>query len=397
MANYPRVRQQHIAMFGESGSGKTVLVSSFYGPTQEGRWKNDLWDLIAEKAGQGNRLYQNYLGMRDKAELPPPNRFHSTTYDFTVKLKGDNGGEAKKRPFDELRLAWHDYPGEWFEEDPSSTEELQRRIDTFKTLLSSDVAFVLVDGQKLLDHAGEEERYLKSLFGSFRQSLVRLKGELLGDNGPLIEFPRIWIISLSKADLLPDWDVETFRDLVIRTTAGDIERLREAISELIETPEALSIGEDFALLSSAKFELTPTSPDPVEIDLSTRVGLDLILPLASLLPMERRVMWEERMTIPRRVIDGLADGADVIAAALTGGQFSAVHKLLIKVTKGDARAAFVAQALPVLAAAVHMAGPKLREMNEQAREQGQYLRATLTQFKLDLEQGISDGILRTQK
>ncbi len=31
MAKYPRVRQQSIAVFGESGSGKTVLVSSFYG------------------------------------------------------------------------------------------------------------------------------------------------------------------------------------------------------------------------------------------------------------------------------------------------------------------------------------------------------------------------------
>ena len=29
------VLEQHIAVFGESGSGKTVLVSSFYGATQE--------------------------------------------------------------------------------------------------------------------------------------------------------------------------------------------------------------------------------------------------------------------------------------------------------------------------------------------------------------------------
>ena len=27
--------EQHIAVFGESGSGKTVLLSSFYGATQE--------------------------------------------------------------------------------------------------------------------------------------------------------------------------------------------------------------------------------------------------------------------------------------------------------------------------------------------------------------------------
>ena len=48
MAKYPRVREQNIAVFGEAGSGKTVLVSSFYGPTQEGSYVNDLWDLVEE-------------------------------------------------------------------------------------------------------------------------------------------------------------------------------------------------------------------------------------------------------------------------------------------------------------------------------------------------------------
>ena len=57
MAKYPRVREQHIAVFGESGSGKTVLVSSFFGPTQERSYSNDLWDLIADDTGQGNWGY----------------------------------------------------------------------------------------------------------------------------------------------------------------------------------------------------------------------------------------------------------------------------------------------------------------------------------------------------
>ena len=61
MAPSPRIREQHIALFGESGSGKTVLASSFYGPSQEKASSNDLWDLVADDTGQGNRLLQNYL------------------------------------------------------------------------------------------------------------------------------------------------------------------------------------------------------------------------------------------------------------------------------------------------------------------------------------------------
>jgi hypothetical protein len=397
MAKYPRVREQHVAVFGESGSGKTVLVSSFFGPTQEGSYENELWDLLADDAGQGNRLYQNYLGMRDRGMAPIQTRFANTTYYFSLNLKGGDNDASKKRPFDVLRLAWHDYPGEWFEAEPSSGEERTRRTDTFRALLRSDVALFLVDGQKLLDYKGEEERYLKSLVGNFRQSVMRLKDDLLVEEGKLIEFPRIWILALSKADLFPDWDVNTFRDLVILKVAEDIDRLRSTLAELIDTPAALSIGEDFMLLSSAKFQLKSDEPEPVEIDLTQRIGLDLVLPVASLLPLERRVQWHERFDIPRKVLDSLADGAELLAAGLAGGKFAPVEKLLAKMPNAGQAAVIAKKGLPILAEAVRLAGPKLKEMNEQARVQHDYLRATLTQMRLDLEQGIADKVIRTPK
>src|SRR5699024_4949528 len=128
MAKNSRIREQHIAVFGEAGSGKTVLVSSFFGATQEGSYSNDLWHLVADDTGQGNRLYQNYLGMRDYAKTPLATRFAATTYHFSITLKRGDNVAAKQRPFDALRLAWHDYPGEWFEESPGSEEEAQRRV-----------------------------------------------------------------------------------------------------------------------------------------------------------------------------------------------------------------------------------------------------------------------------
>lgn len=111
MAKYPRVREQHIAVFGEAGSGKTVLVSSFFGSTQDGS-ASELWDLQADDTGQGNRLLRNYLGMRKDATAPLPTRFDSSRYEFSVRLRGANQGAEKRRPFDVLRLVWHDYPGE---------------------------------------------------------------------------------------------------------------------------------------------------------------------------------------------------------------------------------------------------------------------------------------------
>ena len=66
-----RVLEQHIAVFGESGSGKTVLVSSFYGATQEPQFlKSSLFDVTADDTGQGHQLHGNYLGMKDSARPP---------------------------------------------------------------------------------------------------------------------------------------------------------------------------------------------------------------------------------------------------------------------------------------------------------------------------------------
>ena len=75
-------------MFGESGSGKTVMVSSFYGATQEPQYlQKSLFRVVADNIGQGNRLRQNYLRMRNSARLPEANRFSGTSYSFSVKPK----------------------------------------------------------------------------------------------------------------------------------------------------------------------------------------------------------------------------------------------------------------------------------------------------------------------
>lgn len=370
--------EQHVAVFGESGSGKTVLLSSFYGATQEHRFlKESLFNVVAEDIGLGARLHQNYLGMRDSARVPAANKFSATTYAFSVKLKDSAKARAGKSPqFDALRLVWHDYPGEWFEQDVSG-EEAQRRIDTFRSLLGSDVALLLVDGQKLLDNAGEEDRYLKSLFGNYRNGLLSLKDELLQNGEPLVEFPRIWVLALSKADLLPEMSVINFRDLLIDKAAGEIDDLRQAIAGFVSVPTALSVGEDFVLLSSAKFE-----PGKIEVD--KRVGLDLVLPLAAILPFERHVKWTQQLQLPAKVADNLLSGAGAFASVLLAAgakKFGALGKVLNFIGPD------------VISEAAKMAQDGLRQLNAEALAKHNYLTAVLTGFRMDLNEGEEEQVL----
>lgn len=381
-----KVKEQNIAVFGESGSGKTVLLSSFYGATQEPSYQAEsLYKVLADNTGQGHLLLQNYLRMRKKAQVPETNRFTATPYSFTLKMNSTGDGKANKaNPFDALRLVWHDYPGQWFEEEPSSAEEAARRIETFTTLLKSDVALVLVDGQKLLDHAGEEEKYLKSMLWGLREGLFKLKDDILADDKPLAEFPRIWIIALSKADLHPGLDVNGFRDLLVETAAGDIAALHETLKGFVQLPEALSLGEDFMLLSSARFE-------PGKIEVTERVGLDLILPVAFMLPLERLAQWADKFDIPLKVLGRLVDHADALAAVFNSAGAKVAVKFLAKVPKVGPL--LVAVAIPALEEAVKLSTSKLEEIHAQALEDRDYLTATLTKFRLDLDQGVEDHLL----
>ena len=97
------------------------------------------------------------------------------------------------------------------------------------------------------------------------------------------------------------------------------------------------------------------------------------------------------MEIPRKVLDTLADGAETLAAVLVGGQLLRVDKLVAKIPRVGPFASKAA--IPALLAAVKLAESQLRQINVKAREDHDYLTAMLTQFKLDLEEGVTDKLL----
>ncbi|OAE01053.1 ATP/GTP-binding protein [Arthrobacter sp. OY3WO11] len=376
-----RQQEQHIAVFGESGSGKTVMVSSFYGATQEQQYlQKSLFDVVADSTEQHRQLHQTYLGMKNSAQLPDATRFSSTSYSFSVKLKEKVDPKARKaKPFDALRLVWHDYPGEWFEQDVSGATESQDRVNTFRNLLGSDVALLLVDGQRLLEHSGEEGKYLKSLLTSFRRGLLSLEGELLVDGSPLRKFPRIWVIALSKSDLLPNLNVFGFRDLLIEKARDELDQLHRVLAGFVEASEALSFGEDFVLLSSAKF-------DADKIEVTERIGLELILPLAAMLPLQRHARWAELKLIPGKVGEQLLTKARALAmaAALLSDKGKLPGRIGLWLSRIDPE---------VVDYVAKLAGDKLREVNSEAIARRDYLAATMTGFQMDLEDGEDKQIL----
>ena len=381
-----RVLEQHIAVFGESGSGKTVLVSSFYGATQEPAFlQSSLFDVTADDTGLGHRLHANYLGMKDSARPPMTTKFAVTSYAFSVKVRNDGGNVKSPSPFDAMRLVWHDYPGDWFQEEVSDPELADRRVATFRSLLGSDVAFLLIDGQRLLDNDGEEERYLKSVLGSFRTGLLRLKDDLLEGGEPLVRFPRIWVLALSKADLLPEFDVFRFRDLLISKAADDLAELRKVLEGIVASPDALAVGEDFVLLSSAKFE-------PGRIEVAERIGLDLLLPLAAVLPLERHVKWIGQKQLPAKVAADLLDGVGELAVALLS-RITKVAVLRKALEKVFGREIIDAQIDRMIDKTVD----QLRKLYADALEQQNYMQAVLTQFLIDLKDGEEGRVLLRSK
>lgn len=193
---------------------------------------------------------------------------------------------------------------------------------------------------------------------------------------------------LSKSDLLPNLDVFKFRDLLIEKACDEIDELRKVLAGLVEaSDDALSVGEDFMLLSSAEF-------DADKIEVTKRVGLDLVLPLAARLPFERHLRWIQVSQLRGKVAESLLGGAGVLAAWI-GSAPSTAAALIGRRVKLLGRLALLLNLVGTDSVndVAKLAGDKLRERNSEALAKRDFLTLALTDFRMQLEKGEEEEIL----
>lgn len=293
--------EQHIALFGESGSGKTTLLTVFYGYQQDTKFQKEAgYRLLADDLTQGQNLLSSFWNLSSLSL--PATRLQSREYSFQIRLDGVT------KPKETAHLVWHDYPGEWWTETKTGDEQ-QDKEKTFLALMSSDVALFLVDGARL---KGSGDKYLKCLFCNFKDELCRLKDyPALKRKFPLKHFPRIWLICLSKSDLVPNLTAEEFKKRVLSVANDELQAVKREIQEIIEVPELFTLGEDYMLLSAAEYDEKNESTTNIE----KRKGVDLILPIAFTVPIKRSLAWAKKK---RSAISKTATGVEVIRRLSTG-------------------------------------------------------------------------------
>lgn len=279
------IRTLRLAFFGESGSGKTSLVSSYFGYQQRHAFEQSHgYRLSAVDTREGSLLLKNYYGMQDGV-FPMPTVSRSSTFHFDLKVS------RLSRPA--LRLEWIDYPGGWWGHAPADAEEQQRQSACIKSLLNAQVGFLIVDGEL---YQREGTSYLRRLLLSFAREVQRWqKGLIPLDGSAHLTVIEEWVIALAKADRFPsDYTAERF----------GMDVIKNAVDELIELATALygqprRFGTRFMLLSAAQAE--PHNPQRV-LRIDKTIGLELIAPAALLLPLNdvasERANHNPRLDLP---------------------------------------------------------------------------------------------------
>lgn len=245
-----------VAVFGESGSGKTVLLSTFYGINTKSEvflGKSLFLSISKEQAQIGRRLLANHNRISQSVSFPPSTD-DFTIYNFRASTFGSN--------ITFLDIDWYDYPGGFWLVPEKIPRDLRVKL---KQLIQCDVGILIIDGERF---SQEGKKYVKRIFSQFNKTIARLKKEVVGwvDTMQRKSLPKHWIIALSKADSLDEsFSAEEFYKFVFQCALTEMEDLGKTVN----SPQ---FGDSFLLLSAARRVSTD------KFDGSSPFGFDLIIP-----------------------------------------------------------------------------------------------------------------------
>ena len=259
--------EMRIALFGQSTSGKTTLLASYFGNQQRDDFKKKYgYSLAVEDVSMRNKLLSRYYQMegdnrgKDGGKFPLGTKsFERHDFNFMLHELREPG----------LKIVWYDYPGGWWENTPENLEEERCRRKAFGNLLQSHVGILLVDGVQYNDKGIE---YVKLLLNQFSSEIEGIKN-FLGNEGNSIKedtFPKQWIIAISKADVLPKgMTAEDISKKFVSHAADQLNGLREAVN-------SEDFGSQYMLISSASCEGRKV------INVHQYIGFQLIAPVVLL-------------------------------------------------------------------------------------------------------------------
>lgn len=246
----------HVALFGASGAGKTVLLAAFYrAQTQPSFQQEHAYKIQAVNKAQGNQLLGRFYRLEEGRFPDGSTRFDAYEFDFFPRDLPDAA----------VRIHWYDYPGRWWEDEPIDADEREAMRQGLLKLGMSHVGILLADGAK---YRSEGTGYIRWLFEHFADECDRLR-RTSAATGDEVSFPREWILALSKADLFPP-----------EYSASDFERevCRDADDQLAKLCAVLraerAFGHRFMLLSSVA---APVDAD-AQVDPGTSLGVRTLAP-----------------------------------------------------------------------------------------------------------------------
>ena len=282
------LQELRVAVFGARGSGKTSLLSSYFGHLQGHDFEQKSgYRLTANDVAVSNALLGNFYGMQEGAF--PEGTVGHETYSFDFDVTGCS------RPA--FRVLWTDYPGGWWSEQPKDAEERRHWASCLSDLCQAHVGIVLIDGAK---YAAERGKYLRQVLDQFR-NVIRVLSSASTDG----EQPGIatWVLALSKADLHPNLAAEEFG----RRCVKDADQQIRGLAKQLNTRR---FGHLYLLLSAAH------GADQRVVDIHKTRGLNLLAPVAFQGVLEY-IAIEANRAIPDgngawwfRLIRGLVDLVD---------------------------------------------------------------------------------------